>query len=227
MSTWISRVLYTVCPALGLLLALAGCDEPANPFSAESMGFVQNGGSRPPTQISLVDGDIRVIAPKGYCIDRRSVRQGSDTGFALLARCDTLGASGRFGTHELAIVTVAISRRQPADTAGPTVAQLKRAASPAKVLGNRSGEGLVLLRLQSGAMKVPGVSSEHWRGAFALKGYLVGLGLYAPESSPMLDRTGAELLRDLTRRMRSASPTETRQAVPARSQRVATASNSG
>ena len=190
MSTWTSRI-----AAAGLLAAaLSGCDAATGlPFAADLGALSEAPGRARMVTVSLAGGAVILSAPEGYCIDRRTLHRTPKAGFAVMARCDTLGVRGFFGAHDLAIITVTTAPQAPG-AAAPDTEAVARSADGAEVLDRQSREG---------------VSPVHWRGAFALNGHLVGVGLYAPEGSAVLREDGARLLRDLTSRTRAASTDQT------------------
>lgn len=189
MSTWISRILSVAV----LAVTLSGCDEASGlPFSADFPSLAGTGSTRL-AATRLADGAVTVVAPDGYCIDRRSVTRRGQSGFALIARCDTLGVRGSFDRYALAIITVTTMPRAPG-TPDPTAAVLAQGAGETRVLERRSAGGAVLVRLADGPHEIDGVARTHWRGAFAQGSQLVGLSLYAPEGSAALGSGGARLL---------------------------------
>lgn len=205
MSTWTCRVAALLLAAL----TLAGCDEATGlPFAGEFGAQSDEDAHARMAQVRLGAGEIVLAAPEGYCFDRRSVRRSGSEGFAMMARCDTLGVRGFFGTQPLAIVTVTTAPWTPGDKL-PTTADIARSAGSAKVLDTARGEGLVLARLPDGPKPLDDVSSTHWRGVFLVGRHMVAVGLYAPEGSRALGRDGARLLTGLSARTRSASATLT------------------
>ena len=205
MSTWTSRI-----AAAGLLAAaLSGCDAATGlPFAADLGALSEAPGRARMVTVSLAGGAVILSAPEGYCIDRRTLHRTPKAGFAVMARCDTLGVRGFFGAHDLAIITVTTAPQAPG-SAAPDTEAVARSADGAEVLDRQSRDGLSLIRFGQGAHGLEGVSPVHWRGAFALNGHLVGVGLYAPEGSAVLREDGARLLRDLTSRTRAASTDQT------------------
>jgi hypothetical protein len=204
MSTWISRSLaVALCAGL-----LAGCDEATGlPFAAELSSLTESSGRSRLAEVDLAGGAVTLSAPEGYCFDKRSLKRTGGRGFAVMARCDTLGVRGFFGAHDLAIVTVTTAPRPEGVTAAPGLDALEATGGGAPVLSRQRRDGLSLIRFGDGAPPMDGVSATHWRGAFALNGQLVGVALYAPEGSDALKDSGAALLSDLTRRTRKASNT--------------------
>ena len=206
MSTWISRSAALLLAAL----PLAACDEATGLPFAEFAALGDSGRPRL-AQVSLAGGDVVVVAPDGYCIDRQTLRRIGPNGFAMIARCDTVGVRGGFAGYDLAVITVTTAAQQPG-TGAPTVDAVVRSGGGARVLDRRSREGLALVRFGTGGHALEGVSDIHWRGAFTLNGHLVGIGLYAPEGSPALGAGGAGLLTDMTRRTRQASAAKSAEA---------------
>ncbi len=182
--------------ALGLAL-LAGCSD-----------LDLTGSERPHVaQAALAGGSVMLTAPEGYCIDEKTLRQNANAGFALIARCDTMGAKGFFAAQELALISVTTAP-QGDGAAAPSVQDLTAVAAPARVLDSSTADGVPLVRLAAASPVNADLSAEHWRGAFAVNGQLVGLALYAPEDSPALGDEGAEMLRDLAQRTKRASTTD-------------------
>lgn len=158
------------------------------------------------TRASLAAGNVQLVAPFGYCIDERSVRVRATESFAMLARCDTLGARGFFSAQDLAVITVTAVN---ADTASqPTAKELAASTSPATVLELKTRGGLPFARLTGNTHEVDGASPEHWRSAFVVNGQLVGLALYANDESLALTDEGALVLSELATQTRKASATK-------------------
>lgn len=197
MSIWNSKPRIV---AFGLLM-LAGCDDSPALLQAQNT-------SRQITEMELAGGSIIVSAPRGYCIDKRSVRHSAAAGFALLARCDTLGVNGFFASQELALITVTTAP-YATGSAALTMDDLIASASPSQAIKQTHIDGLPLIRLATDDSLTDGLSSEHWRSAFALNGQMVGLALYTPEASPALGDSGAQILADLATLTRRASVTDT------------------
>lgn len=202
MSTWTCKGLLGVAG----LLVLAAC--------GESGGLAAGPGAERVTRAELAAGDVQLAAPLGYCIDRRSLRQGHQAGFALLARCDRLGVRGFFAAQELALITVTTAP-QPDGATAPTLDELAGAAAPGRVIEKKTVNGLPLIRLAAETGAIDGASPQHWRGAFAVNGHLVGLALYAPETGPGLTREGAAILSELCDSTRRASAKTAAQGTPA------------
>ncbi len=78
--------------------------------------------SAPLRQAAMANGALTLVAPEGFCIDKRSLKPS----FALLARCDNLGdPQGAYGAP-LGLITVSLSTARP--DAPPITAQTMEAA---------------------------------------------------------------------------------------------------
>lgn len=168
------------------LMALAGCDV--------------GGGATPAPlrQAAMANGALTLVAPEGYCIDKRSLK----SSFALLARCDTLGApQGAYGAP-LGLITVSLSTAPP--NAPPITAQTMEAAlSGGKVLDRRETKDAVLLRVQGTAPARKGLSATYWRGTGQVGSHLVGLAMYGAADSGATGPEGGQVLDRLMQRTRT------------------------
>jgi hypothetical protein len=193
MTTWTSKA---VAAALGLTL-LGGC--------SEGFSFAATGPkpSQQVTQVDLSQGQVRLSAPRGYCVSPRSVSDTKSGGFALLARCDMVGATNRAVYQDLALITATTAPF--AGDSPPDLEGLTNSAAPAKIIAQAERNGVPMIRVETQAPANEHVSAQHWRAAFVANGQLVGLALYAPEKSAALTDQGADLLADLTVRTIAAS----------------------
>lgn len=199
------------------LLALSAC--------AEGIGL---GGPAETDRAILADGPagtVTVVAPPGYCVDRRTLRHAPRGGFALLARCDTLGIGSLFANRRLALITVTTAPMAEG-TKAPSLNALKQSVAPAEVLESRVIDRTPMVRLAHDPDTVRGLSPEHWRGVFALNDQLVALAIYVPESSAIPAGEASSLLADVASRTRMASPAAPLPAVIRRDPAFATAKRS-
>ncbi|MCR9126160.1 MAG: hypothetical protein NXH82_08520 [Rhodobacteraceae bacterium] len=187
MFTWISRT--------GVLLfaplALAGCEGGAGLAFAPPQTETPAPARAGMTQAPLAGGAVQLRAPDGYCIDPQSL---DAPGFALLARCDTLGAAAPRG-RDLALISVSVAPLPNAGDAAPSAEALTASAGATATLDRRArGAPLTLVRLSRETPVIAGLSASFWRGAFVVNGHVVGLSLYAPPDSRALGNRGAALL---------------------------------
>ena len=167
--------------------ALAGCDD-LGPFGSTA---------EPLTRATLASGAVSLVAPRGYCIDRRSLQRN----FALLARCDTLGVEGFFVDAELAVISVS-TVAFPEDPGNGDVDLALDANG--EVLETVRLSELTMVRLRIARAPFEGVSREVWRAGYVEDGLLVSLALYAPEDSAARGREGARILSALAQASRAA-----------------------
>ena len=209
-------------PALGLVTALAGCLEaPGGAFGfltdktgatgATKVGATgQTAPARaraaPVRQVELVRGKVAIVAPRGYCIDAESRRQGLAGGFVLIAACNSLTGDYSGADAEPVLMT---AQAQPGFLTRelPDAATLAAAAGAGRMLHKVDGDGLTLVHLDAGGDRgLPSGDPRHWRGALLINGYLVGLALYAPKGSAMAGPRGRDLIQQLAENMLDASP---------------------
>lgn len=200
MSTWTSerppRGAWRAPACAALLLSLPGCLAP------------ETGPQEPLTEVALAAGEVRLTAPRGYCIDDGSLRSlAGGGGFALIAPCTQLtGAPGPMVAPALMTVSVMRGGR---DTAPPDAESLAAAIAPAPVGARGEADGLAYAQVMAGGEAVlPGGDPRHWRGARTVAGHLASLSLYAPEGSALTGREGRLLLGDLAAGLssRAAAP---------------------
>lgn len=174
-------------------LSLAGCLEvPAGPSQALST-------------VAFHDGDVVVEGPRGYCVDRASLKRGTAGSFALLASCESL--TGKAGVFvEPVVMTVSVLPRS-GTVQQPDAQAMARALAPAEVRNAENGEGLSLVQVMQGGENVlPGGDPVHWRAGMVINGHLVGLAIYGPKGRAAAGPEGRRMLRDLAERLRKASP---------------------
>ncbi|WP_114292868.1 hypothetical protein [Pseudosulfitobacter sp. DSM 107133] len=177
-------------------MALAGCD-------------VGGGATKAPLrEAPMARGALTLVAPEGFCIDRRSLK----SSFAVLARCDTLGdPDGAYGAP-LGLITVSLTTAQ-AGVAPISAASLESALSDGKVLDKLETKDAVLLRVQGQAPSRKGLSAVHWRGAGQIGSHLVGLAIYGAEDSGATGREGGRVLNRLMQRTRTRAARQVTAAV--------------
>lgn len=179
------------------LLALAACED------GQSMSFLEGIGSAPRnvalSRSQMANGAFTLVPPRGFCIDRRNLSQR----FALLARCDTLGAPDQIGGAPLAIITISVTPGG-ADVSLPTAQHVADAARLARVDANTSDNNAITFRAE-GPPPVAGLDDRHWRGTARVGDYLMGVAVYGPSGGRAISTEGREVLNELIRRTRAAS----------------------
>lgn len=182
--TYSRAILLTVCALI------AGCTQIRN---AE---FLSSDGPKPANALAVVvmeDGAVTLMPPSDYCIDKSSLKPR----FALMARCDTLGARTASDAPLVLITATLVPLEESINV--PTAADLATALEPNKILQQSDQDGLALVQTES-ATGLNGISERHWRGVFVVNGILVGLALYAPRDGSVSGEAGAAILTGLAER---------------------------
>jgi hypothetical protein len=176
---------------LAVAVALSGCSDGA------ALGFLQDGlapqsgtPAKPFTQVEMVQGDITLVPPAGFCVDPASLTQT----FAILARCDVLG--GRDGALDapLSVVTISFVKATTPDSISASV--FGDNIEGGKVTATETLGGLSYLRVRAQAPS-DGLSDVHWHAVDQLNGYDVAVALYAPDGSAALGTRGPRILQQL------------------------------
>ncbi len=151
------------------------------------------------SQSLMANGALTLVPPQGFCIDRRSLQQR----FALMARCDTLGAPSVARGAPLGFITVSVT---PADAEAtlPTAQQTADAAKLSRIEGESASAETLTYRAE-GVPPVKDVAVVHWRGKARVAEQFIGVALYGPEGGRAVSAEGREIVLDLIRRTKEAS----------------------
>ena len=186
---------------------MAGCAQIKN---AEFLSGTTPKPSNALAVVSMADGAVALTPPPDYCIDKSSLKPR----FALMARCDVLGAESDTDAS-LALITVTLV---PLDVGAevPNSADLAAAIEPDTILQTSDTDGLALVQTKS-ATGLEGVSERHWRGVFVVNGILVGLALYGPPGGQANGNAGGPILSALAKRTIAQTKAQTSPQLVARS----------
>ncbi|MBU2981600.1 hypothetical protein KO498_07200 [Lentibacter algarum] len=190
--------------ALAAVLLLPAClaeSTASNQDAARPFAF----GSRTLVATSIVPDRVTAKGPRGYCVDKRSVKTGRASGFAMLAPCAALGGKPT-GSEEPVLLTI---QAQPKglQAASTTAAGLAEAFAGHGTVHKETGDGLSLVQLQSGGDAiVPNGEPKHWRATLAFNGYLVGLAVYSEKGGAAANKRGKALLLAFAEEVLEASP---------------------
>lgn len=196
MITWSFKPL-----ALALALVVTGCGE-----DGAMLSFLEPADAAPEKEVAnsglksapMLRGVIELTPPKGFCIDRRSLKRN----FALLARCDVLGAPDTAGGPD-GIVTVSLVRRAGEADLDTTLIAL---APEASVIERDSSDGLALALMDGPTPD--GTAARHWRGVAQIGPVVMGLAAYGSDNDAEESARRAGVLRDLVAQTRAASGAE-------------------
>ncbi len=176
MTTWSSRAAATALALLGL----AGCEE--------GFGTTSNAAL---SQAKMAFGAVTLVPPRGFCIDRNSLKQQ----FALIARCDALGAPSAAADAPIGVITVSFSAAQ-AEGSLPTPEDTAAALDLSNISARRETDNAILFRAQ-GAAPVEGLSPRHWRATTRVGGHIMGVALYGPSDGRAVSGEGRAILTEL------------------------------
>ncbi len=203
MFTWISK--SSLFTAFAGIFLLAGC-----------LGEVTGGAGANKAQRSLFkapilekvevfQGAVIVAGPKGYCIDRQSLRRSRDGAFVLIASCASL--TGKSDTFvDPAVLTVSVLPAKM-DATRPTAAELAVSAGSSELLRSEDRNGISLVQIANGGDRIwPDGDARYWRASIVINGHIVGLAVYGPKGSGVAGEGGRQLLIALAQQLRRLSP---------------------
>lgn len=198
--------LLRLAVAAFLVGGVSGCLETggtgAQPFAGLTLGNTQS-YKKAIGQARLAGGAVVVPAPKGFCVDPKSMRRSSGNSFALLASCAALGAGPDF---DASVLTVTVSPRQPG-MASPRLKHLVSDTRDKSVLAQRERNGIATVQLAKGGNQhIRKADPKHWRAVFVLNQRMVALAAYGEIGSPIALSSGGEILERLSQSIRKASP---------------------
>lgn len=169
-----------------VLFATAACGNTGGVIG--NIGAVENTAV---PQAQMAFGAVTLIPPKGYCVDTRTLSQQ----FAMLARCDVLGAPDDVSDTPLGMIAVSFADVGEADTL-PSPEQTAQALGLTEVSDQVVEEDRVFFRA-NGQAPIRQMAPQHWRGNALIAGYVVGLALYGPKGGRALSAEGQNLLNTL------------------------------
>lgn len=181
--------------ALGLLATCGGTE--TGLFSG--LAGTTSGNETPLRQVTMAGGAVSLVAPDGYCVDRRGLR----ARFVLMARCDTLGAVDLAGDAPLGLITVSLSAADPAgDLPAP---QVTAAALDLTDIANiETGDNLVLYRA-TGPVPTEEVDPRHWRATTLIARQLLSIALFGPRNGRAVSDEGRGIVQAFIDRTRAAN----------------------
>lgn len=193
MITWISKPLA----ALTLLSAVSAC-EGTDASNALLAGFSPPSDAALPAppllQALMMRGKVTLVPPQGFCIDPDSLTQS----FALMARCDTLGADTGTGGAPIGVLTVSFARSAAGATL-PTAQEIATAAKLGVPSAVTPADASVVFRT-SGAAPSRDLSAQHWRSVAQVGDFTMGAALFGPDGQRAVSEEGAGMLREMIRR---------------------------
>ncbi|MEM6588513.1 MAG: hypothetical protein AAF641_08710 [Pseudomonadota bacterium] len=193
-----------------MVVSLSGC------LGSDFVGFGAGGDVQRDVlrTTTLYDGDVVVVGPPGYCIDKKSMRNRKAQGFVMLASCEAL--SGLRGQEVEPVIMTLTVLPDRAGTTRPSADAVAASMPDLPVLDSVNLNELSLVHFASGGnVAFEGKDPRHWRGALAINGHLIGLALYARQGSPAVGEDGQSLLVSLAQNTKANSPVRPAIAAPA------------
>lgn len=190
MTTWTSKHLI----ALDLASVLGACE-------AMDTGTTLLAGLAPPedaalpavplTQAMMMRGGVTLVPPSGYCIDPESLSHK----FALMARCDNMGAATGGEGAPAGVLTVSLTRNV-LNPILPTAQEVATAAGVGPPEDARQSDNGIVFRTK-GVAPSPDLSPTHWRSIAKVGKFTMGAALFGPEGRRAVSPEGASLLEEM------------------------------
>lgn len=207
MSIWTSKARACTLTLLAGLL-LAGC------FESESLSRV-SGRDRDepsgPATVAVLDGNVIVAGPAGYCVDDTATRESDSEAFVLLVRCSP---TRRNSPILSATVTghLAASAADPANlsnlgafletSAGRVQLSRRGNAGDVGILQTRVEDGALWLRIEDNG-NPDTFEPGYWRAILPVAGRVVTLSVLSARAHPVSEERGLRALRDFVAAMRN------------------------
>lgn len=174
------------------LTFLAGCEGGLGGAFLEGLesleGFTGGGRDVALSQARMAFGQVTLVPPPGFCIDKRSLKQQ----FALMARCDKLGVPSAAGDAPIGIITASfapwvegVPLPTPAETAD---------AQKLQTINDPIVDGESVTFRATTTKPRTGAAAAQWRGTARVGGQIMGLALHAPKDGRALSSEGRALL---------------------------------
>jgi hypothetical protein len=193
MITWSSKPLI----ALAVVTTLAACDDAMDPSTLLAGLAPPEDAAKstvPLTQAMMMRGNVTLVPPAGYCIDSASLTQS----FALLGRCDALGAVDSGTSAPVGVMTVSIARSAKSAPL-PSAADVAAASAVGTPQDTRKSDTSLVFKT-TGPAPEAGLSPQHWRALAKLGRYTIGAALFGPKGHRAVTAEGADLLADMLKR---------------------------
>ncbi|MEP1767092.1 MAG: hypothetical protein ABJJ53_10715 [Sulfitobacter sp.] len=191
MTTWSSKQ----AAALGMIFMLGACEDMGIGGLASLTAPDDTAlPAVPLTQALMMRGAVTLVPPTGYCIDPDSLTQS----FAMMARCDTLGAATGSSGAPAGLLTVSLSRMAK-DASLPTAQEIATAGGLSSPQSVQHADTNVVFKT-SGEAPASGLSPDHWRAVARVDRFSLGAALYGPDAHRAVSSEGAGVLQDMIKR---------------------------
>ncbi|QFT58446.1 hypothetical protein FIU94_06360 [Sulfitobacter sp. THAF37] len=178
------------------MIALSACEggQGANFFAG-----TLTADPKPLSQADMAGGAVTLVAPSGFCIDSASLK----SRFALMARCDRLGAPSAAGAAPLGVITVSLSNADPGSPLPDP--QTTGTAHGLTAISAVTGDDNSVIFRATGPAPTGALDSRHWRGTALINGQMLGVALYGPEGDAETQEEGRDVISALLERTRGAT----------------------
>ncbi len=166
------------------LTVLAACEDGQGVSLLQGIGAVPKAQAL--SQANMAFGAVTLVAPRGFCIDGSSLRQN----FALMARCDTLGAPSAAADAPIGIITASFST---SPDSMPTPLDTAAALALDGVTDIVQTDTGITFRAK-GPPPAEGFSNDHWRATALVGTQIMGLALFGPSGGQATGSRGRALL---------------------------------
>lgn len=193
MTIWTSKPFCV----LGVLAFLGACDEALDPSTLLAGLTPPEDAALPAvplTQALMMRGKVTLVPPAGYCIDPDSLSQS----FALMGRCDAMGAATGGPGAPAGLLTVSVARSAAKATL-PSAQEIADAANLGPPRDLRESDGKIIFKT-TGTAPGTGLAPEHWRAVAKLDRFTIGAALYGPEGRRAVSGEGASLLEEMLKK---------------------------
>jgi hypothetical protein len=182
MNTWTCK---TAVAALALTF-LAACEDGQGGVFLQGLDGSASAKPVALSQANMASGAVVLVAPKGFCIDKGSLKQN----FALMARCESLGAPSAAANAPLGILTASFSA---ASSTIPTPLDTAAAMGLNTMTDARTTDRSVTFHAK-GSAPAKGLSETHWRGTARVGSQMMALALYGPDGGRAIGPEGRAIL---------------------------------
>lgn len=190
MTTWTSKPFI----ALGFASFLGACDTGETLLAGLTPPADAALPAVPLTQATMMRGKVILVPPTGYCIDPETLSQS----FALMARCDSLGAPTGGEGAPAGVLSVSFVRNNLTPTI-PTAKDIAAAAGVGTPEEARETQTSVVFRTK-GTAPSSDLSPIHWRSVSKVGQFTMGASLFGPKGRRVVSDEGASVLEEMIKR---------------------------
>jgi len=227
MSTWTSNLVFLKRRATAIFLvsslALSACAIDAGGGGGGGFSILR----RAPQSIRVLDRQVAIAGPDGFCIDKTSSRDVETGAFVLLGNCAAISQNPRDDQPRVpAVLTASVStdagaRADDAEAldrlesffstnAGRKALSRSAKADTVSIHRVTRVDGALLLFVGDSSKNGLGsIAQDYWRGLFDVNGHLVTVTVSAFASRPFGEDVGLDLISGFVKRIRAVNPDRT------------------